>query len=143
MYASIFDCVEPILTIATALGGKTPFQSPLDKREEASAAHQAYCSRSMKQHNHKLTVPYPDDSARHHFPYSDHIAVIRAFDIWYHVLRTEGSKAAYVYCRDNFLSSSGMEEIRDLRDQLRAYLRDGHLLSDRTAVLTDEEGGSM
>lgn len=130
VYSSLFNCVYPVLTIAAALGGKTPFQSPLDKREAASTAHTAYCSRAMLEYNPILSVPYPSSpSDTTLFPFSDHIAIIRAFDIWHHVLTTQGGKAAYAYCREHYLSSSGMEEIRGLRQQLLSYLEDANLVS--------------
>ena len=141
VYASLFDCVDPILTIASSLGGKSPFQSPLDKREKAGAAHAAYCSRAMLKYNDILSVPFESasSSASATFPYSDHIAVIRAFDIWHHIFKSQGGQAAYTYCRDNFLSSSGMEEIRGLREQLRAYMKDANLILPVGCVSTCDD----
>jgi HrpA-like RNA helicase len=134
VYSSLFDCVHPILTIAAALGGKSPFQSPLDKREAASTAHTSYCSRAMLEYNHILSVPYPTaPSSTTLFPFSDHIAIIRAFDIWHHTLSTQGGKAAYAYCREHYLSSTGMEEIRGLRQQLLSYMEDGNLVLSSSA----------
>lgn len=39
LFGAIFRCIDPILTIASILSSKSPFVSPIEQREEASAAH--------------------------------------------------------------------------------------------------------
>lgn len=42
IYASIFSCIDPILTIAASMSLKSPFQAPMDKKREADAAKRMF-----------------------------------------------------------------------------------------------------
>mgnify|MGYP002385190900 CR=1 FL=1 len=35
LYGAVFQCLDPILTIAACLSEKSPFLTPMDKRDEA------------------------------------------------------------------------------------------------------------
>lgn len=41
IYGAIFGCIEPVLTMAAAMGFRSPFFSPIDKREEADKTRKA------------------------------------------------------------------------------------------------------
>ncbi|KAI8802682.1 P-loop containing nucleoside triphosphate hydrolase protein [Cladochytrium replicatum] len=107
IYGSIFNCLDPILTIAAILSNKSPFVSPLDKRDEAAAARKAFST-----------------------GYSDLLTDARAFEEW-NQLGSDGklSRAALYaeereFCEKNFLSSVTLTSIADLRDQYRQILVD-------------------
>ena len=34
LFATLFRCVDPVLTIAAAMSGKSPFYAPVDQRSE-------------------------------------------------------------------------------------------------------------
>lgn len=57
--------------------------------------------------------------------YSDHMALVRAFEGWKDAER-EGS--AYEYCWRNFLSAQTLQAIHSLRKQFNFILRDAGLL---------------
>ena len=61
VYACAFGVLDPILTIAACVGFKSPFISPMDKRDEADAA--------------KKKMGLPDGS-------SDHLTLVKAFAGW-------------------------------------------------------------
>jgi len=42
IYASLFNCLDPCLTIAATMAFKSPFVAPMDKRDEANAAKQEF-----------------------------------------------------------------------------------------------------
>ena len=42
IFGAIFHCLDPILTIAACISGKGPFNSPLDKRQEAAEAQKKF-----------------------------------------------------------------------------------------------------
>ena len=42
IYGAIFACLEPVLTMAAAMGFRSPFFCPIDKREEADKARKAF-----------------------------------------------------------------------------------------------------
>jgi HrpA-like RNA helicase len=129
IYACLFNCIDPILTVAAALGGKSPLLHPLDNRDAAVAAHARFSTR-----NHpSFTVPIPESpfqlSKKPYFPYSDHLTVIRVFDQWNHLRVSEGRDAAFEFCRNNFLSCAALEDILDIRMQFRLYLEQSNLLA--------------
>ena len=47
LLGAVFRCLNPILTIAASLAYRSPFVSPLDKREEADKAKRAMCMVSI------------------------------------------------------------------------------------------------
>jgi hypothetical protein len=138
IYACLFNCVDPVLTIAATLGGKTPLMAPLNCKEAAALAHARFST-----HNHpSFTVPVPrlasQLSKSPYFPYSDHLTVVRVFDQWNSVRLSQGREAAFEFCRAHFLSSAVLEDILDIRAQFRAYLTRSNLLPP-TAASVDSE----
>jgi HrpA-like RNA helicase len=104
IYAVILNCVEPILTVVAFLSGKSPFLMTVHKRDE-------YYKRFLKMFG-------TSD------PFSDHLAVVSAFNSWNDIRRNQGPLAAEMFCRENFLSPAILEDISDLR-----YLFKRHLIN--------------
>jgi hypothetical protein len=130
IYACLFNCVDPILTVAAALGGKSPLLHPLDNRDAALVAHARFST-----HNHSsFSVPIPESpsqlSKKPYFPTSDHLTVIRIFDHWSHLRTNEGRDSAFEFCRRNFLSYAALEDICDIRMQFRLYLQQAGLITE-------------
>ncbi|KAJ2999407.1 hypothetical protein HDV02_003025 [Globomyces sp. JEL0801] len=98
VYGAIFHCIDPILTVAACMSGKSPFNSPMDKRDEASEA-QAQFSQFK----------------------SDHLMACKAYKEWSE-LPGKGSK--YSFCEKNFLSMTTLQSIHDLRKQFKDILKD-------------------
>ncbi|KAJ3272875.1 hypothetical protein HDV01_005198 [Terramyces sp. JEL0728] len=96
IYGTIFNCVDPILTIAASLSGKSPFTSPIDKREEAAQAQKKFAI-------HK----------------SDHLMVVNAYD---ELSDLKGKGEKFRYCDSNFISMTTMKNILDLRKQFKDIL---------------------
>lgn len=88
IFGCILKCLNPILTIAAALSGRSPFLSPLDKREEANAARLNFAGSSK----------------------SDHMAIVSAYEGWI-VARRDGWKAEVEYCNANFLSRESLVQM--------------------------------
>ena len=99
---SLLECLDPVLTIAAALGGKSPFLSPHNKHTEAYAAHKRF-----KEHK-----------------FSDHLAIVTAYNRWMQVKQQHGHGASHDFCRENFLSHTILEEIHSLRKHFKEYLRE-------------------
>ncbi|KAK1361774.1 hypothetical protein POM88_038468 [Heracleum sosnowskyi] len=76
---AIFRCFDPILTIVAGLSVRDPFLLPQDKKDLAGTAKARYSAKD----------------------YSDHMALVRAFEGWKDAER-EGS--AYEYCWRNYHS---------------------------------------
>uniref|UniRef100_A0A4W5KEL6 Putative ATP-dependent RNA helicase DHX57 n=1 Tax=Hucho hucho TaxID=62062 RepID=A0A4W5KEL6_9TELE len=100
LFGAIFRCLDPALTIAASLAFKSPFVSPWDKREEANE----------KKLNYALAN-------------SDHLALLQAYKGWCGAAKN-GNQAGFQYCRENFLSSRGLQEIASLKRQFTELLSD-------------------
>ncbi|KAM8884775.1 putative ATP-dependent RNA helicase DHX57 isoform 1-T2 [Synchiropus picturatus] len=100
LFGAIFRCLDPALTIAASLAFKSPFVSPWDKREEANEKKLAFAVAS-----------------------SDHLALLQAYKGWCCAAKS-GHQAGYQYCRENFLSWRGLQEISSLKRQFTELLSD-------------------
>ncbi|KAF8041089.1 hypothetical protein BT93_B3112 [Corymbia citriodora subsp. variegata] len=100
---TIFRCFDPILTIVSALSVRDPFLLPQDKKELAGTAKSRFSAKD----------------------YSDHMALVRAYEGWKDAER-EGS--AYEYCWRNFLSPQTLQAIHSLRKQFSFILKDAGLV---------------
>ncbi|XP_010103984.2 DExH-box ATP-dependent RNA helicase DExH3 isoform X1 [Morus notabilis] len=100
---AIFHCFDPILTIVSGLSVRDPFLLPQDKKDLAGTAKSRFSAKD----------------------YSDHMALVRAYEGWKDAER-EGS--AYEYCWRNFLSAQTLQAIHSLRKQFSYILRDASLI---------------
>ncbi|KAM9835767.1 putative ATP-dependent RNA helicase DHX57 [Aulostomus maculatus] len=100
LFGAIFRCLDPALTIAASLAFKSPFVSPWDKRQEANEK--------------KLEFALAN---------SDHLALLQAYKGWCHAAKN-GNRAGFLYCRENFLSWRGLQEIASLKRQFAELLSD-------------------
>ncbi|XP_051248651.1 putative ATP-dependent RNA helicase DHX57 [Dicentrarchus labrax] len=100
LFGAIFRCLDPALTIAASLAFKSPFVSPWDKREEANEKKLGFALAN-----------------------SDHLALLQAYKGWCCAAKN-GNQAGFLYCRENFLSSRGLQEIASLKRQFAELLSD-------------------
>ncbi|KAL0455239.1 UNVERIFIED_CONTAM: DExH-box ATP-dependent RNA helicase DExH3 [Sesamum latifolium] len=100
---AIMRCFDPILTIVAGLSVRDPFLLPQDKKDLAGTAKSRFSAKD----------------------YSDHMALVRAYEGWKDADR-EGS--AYEYCWRNFLSVQTLQAIHSLRKQFTYILKDAGLL---------------
>ncbi|XP_031102719.1 DExH-box ATP-dependent RNA helicase DExH3-like [Ipomoea triloba] len=106
---AIFRCFDPILTIVAGLSVRDPFLLPQDKKDLAGTAKSRFSAKD----------------------YSDHMALVRAYEGWKDAER-EGS--AYEYCWRNFLSAQTLQAIHSLRKQFSFILKDAGLLEADNAT---------
>lgn len=92
LMGAIFQCLEPVLTIAAALSYRDPFVLPIDRKEEADEAKRSFAKDS----------------------YSDHICMLRAFEAW--KLAKLGAREVQ-FCWQKFLSSSSLQMMENMRNQ--------------------------
>ncbi|XP_057836975.1 DExH-box ATP-dependent RNA helicase DExH1 isoform X1 [Cryptomeria japonica] len=93
IFGCMLRCLNPILTVAAALSGRSPFLFPMDRREEVNATRLRFAGTSK----------------------SDHMAIVAAYDGW-DVSRKGGWNSEVEYCNANFLSREtlvGMEASRN------------------------------
>jgi ATP-dependent RNA helicase DHX57 len=100
IFGALFQCLDPILTIASTMSSKSPFYAPFDKREQAD--------------ERKATFARGE---------SDHMTLLRAYAQWqFH--RSKGSDAERRFCQENFLSRQALEMIAGVKRQLAELLSD-------------------
>ncbi|KAK2968936.1 hypothetical protein RJ640_003623 [Escallonia rubra] len=99
LMGSIFQCLNPALTIASALAHRNPFVLPMNRKEEADAAKRSFAGNSC----------------------SDHIALLKAFEGWKQAKRRGKERA---FCWENFLSPLTMQMMEDMKNQFLDLLSD-------------------
>ncbi|XP_078154848.1 DEA(D/H)-box RNA helicase family protein isoform X1 [Carex rostrata] len=100
---AVFRCLDPVLTVVSGLSVRDPFLLPQDKKDMAGTAKSRFSAKD----------------------YSDHMALVRAYEGWKDAER-EGS--AYEYCWRNFLSAQTLQAIHSLRKQFSYILKDADLV---------------
>jgi len=48
LMGSVFQCLDPVLTIAAALAYRSPFVLPIDRKEEADAVKRSFAGDSCR-----------------------------------------------------------------------------------------------
>ncbi|TWW66437.1 ATP-dependent RNA helicase dhx29 [Takifugu flavidus] len=101
IYGAILGCLEPILikdlfqaTIAAAITEKSPFSTPMNRKEEANLAKAALSLAN-----------------------SDHLTIYGAYLGWKKA-QAEGQRADLSYCRKHFLNRTALITIEDVKREL-------------------------
>ncbi|KAF4108017.1 hypothetical protein G5714_010776 [Onychostoma macrolepis] len=94
IFGAIFGCLEPIATIAAAMSEKSPFVTPMSRKEEANLAKSAIAVAN-----------------------SDHMTIYSAYLGW-RSSRSEGTRAEMAYCRRHFLNRTALITIEDVKQEL-------------------------
>uniref|UniRef100_A0A8C3AYW5 ATP-dependent RNA helicase DHX29 n=1 Tax=Cyclopterus lumpus TaxID=8103 RepID=A0A8C3AYW5_CYCLU len=87
IYGAILGCLEPIATIAAAISEKSPFSTPMNRKEEANLAKAALALAN-----------------------SDHLTIYNAYLGWKNS-RTDGQRAEMSFCRKYFLNRTALMTI--------------------------------
>ncbi|KAJ3097709.1 ATPdependent RNA helicase [Phlyctochytrium planicorne] len=106
LLGSIFRCLDPILTIASAMSIKSPFVAPFDKRDLADAKKMEFAT-----------------------SLSDHLTVLTAYNQW-QAERRNGFPNERRFLFDNFLSGKTLNMIASVKRQLVELLSDINFVKD-------------
>ena len=93
--------VREVLVIAAGLSIQDPRERPLDKQQQADAAHRRFA--------------HPD---------SDFLTLLNVWDAWHDQFENLSQAKLRRFCRDHFLSYTRMREWRDIHAQLFDVLRE-------------------
>ncbi|KAF9028946.1 hypothetical protein BGZ52_005814 [Haplosporangium bisporale] len=95
IFGAVFRCLEPILVVASCMSVKSPFLSPMDKRDEAQAKKMQFATAK-----------------------SDLLTAWKAYDTW-EKLKDSGYSRSELksFCEENFLSTNTLFEIQNLKSQ--------------------------
>ncbi|MBN3325252.1 DHX29 helicase, partial [Atractosteus spatula] len=94
VFGAIFGCLEPIATIAAAISEKSPFATPMNRKDDANLAKAALAIAN-----------------------SDHLTIYNAYLGWKSA-RSEGWRAEMAYCRKHFLNRTALLTIEDVKREL-------------------------
>ncbi|KAF6988981.1 hypothetical protein CFC21_006388 [Triticum aestivum] len=109
LIGSVFQCLDPALTIAAALAYRNPFVLPIDRKEEADAVKRSFAGDSC----------------------SDHIALLKAFEAWKEAKRSGRERS---FCWENFLSPMTLKMMDGMRNQFFDLLSDIGFVSKTRGV---------
>ncbi|KAM8744062.1 ATP-dependent RNA helicase dhx29 isoform 1-T2 [Acanthopagrus schlegelii] len=108
IYGAILGCLDPIATIAAAITEKSPFSTPMNRKEEANLAKSALALAN-----------------------SDHLTIYNAYIGWKNS-RTEGQRAEMSYCRQHFLNRTALLTIEDVKHELMRMMEQAGFWSPRS-----------
>ena len=80
IYGALFDCVDPLLTLAAAMSSRSPFMSPFDMRDQADEARKTFAVAG-----------------------SDHLTILNAFNQWSELKKNGNNRAVSLFLKENFL----------------------------------------
>ncbi|XP_040914905.1 ATP-dependent RNA helicase DHX29 [Toxotes jaculatrix] len=109
IYGAIFGCLEPIATIAAAITEKSPFSTPMNRKEEANLAKAALALAN-----------------------SDHLTIYNAYLGWKNS-QTEGLRTEMSYCRKHFLNRTALITIEDVKHELMKMMEQAGFWSSRSS----------
>lgn len=98
--AVIFRCVDPIIILGAAAGGREIFVSPLERRQEANRARASFVRNTG----------------------SDHMATITAYKEWRTIRDRDGQYAAHRFAEENFLHRGGLKVLDQTAKQIEDIL---------------------
>lgn len=119
IYGAILGCLEPIATIAAAITEKSPFSTPINRKEEANLA--------------KATLALAN---------SDHLTMYNAYLGWKNS-QIEGHKAEMSYCRKHFLNRAALITIEDMKLELMKMMEQAGFWSSRHSTHFKLHAGSL
>ncbi|KAI8588469.1 P-loop containing nucleoside triphosphate hydrolase protein [Geranomyces variabilis] len=114
VFGSIFQCLDPVLTIAAAMSAKSPFVAPFEIRNLADQKKREFAVEN-----------------------SDQLTILNAYNIWQHT-RKQGYAAEKRFLFDNFLSVKSLTMIANVKRQLAELIGDIGFI-DHTVPVTARE----
>jgi HrpA-like RNA helicase len=105
IFGALFGCLDPMLSVAAAMAGRSPFSRPFDRRAEAARVHAERFGLAASKGK------------------SDHMALAAAYQAWERATDAD-RRVDRQFCDDNFLTRGVLWEMRSTRRQYRDLLRD-------------------
>ncbi|XP_040833473.1 ATP-dependent RNA helicase DHX29 isoform X2 [Ochotona curzoniae] len=95
IFGAIFGCLDPVATLAAVMTEKSPFTTPIGRKEEADLA--------------KSALAVAD---------SDHLTIYNAYLGWKKAQQEGGYRSEMAYCRRNFLNRTSLLTLEDVKQEL-------------------------
>ncbi|KAM5331424.1 ATP-dependent RNA helicase DHX29 [Glossophaga mutica] len=100
IFGAILGCLDPVATLAAVMTEKSPFTTPIGRKEEAALA--------------KAALAVAD---------SDHLTVYKAYLGWRAARQEGGYRSEMAYCRRHFLSRTALLTLEDVKQELIKLVR--------------------
>uniref|UniRef100_A0A665UX18 ATP-dependent RNA helicase DHX29 n=1 Tax=Echeneis naucrates TaxID=173247 RepID=A0A665UX18_ECHNA len=114
IYGAILGCLEPIATIAAAITEKSPFFTPMNRKDEADVTKAALALAN-----------------------SDHLTIYNAYlgfiFLWWKNSQVDGLRAEMSYCRKHFLNRTALITIEDVKYELMKMMEQAGFWSPRSS----------
>ncbi|RMB95416.1 hypothetical protein DUI87_28138 [Hirundo rustica rustica] len=120
IFGAIFGCLDPVATLAAVMTEKSPFTTPIGRRDEADLAKSS------------LAVAV-----------SDHITIYNAYLGWKRARQEGGYRAEMTYCRRNFLNRTSLLTLEDVKQELIRVVRAAGFTAPSTQCGSDVNGATQ
>ncbi|XP_028640168.1 ATP-dependent RNA helicase DHX29 [Grammomys surdaster] len=100
IFGAIFGCLEPVATLAAVMTEKSPFITPIGRKDEADLA--------------KSSLAVAD---------SDHLTIYNAYLGWKKARREGGFRSEISYCQRNFLNRTSLLTLEDVKQELMKLVK--------------------
>lgn len=110
IFGAIFGCLDPVATLAAVMTEKSPFTTPIGRKDEADLA--------------KSALAMAD---------SDHLTIYNAYLGWKKARQEGGYRSEIAYCRRNFLNRTSLLTLEDVKQELIKLVKAAGFLSSTTS----------
>uniref|UniRef100_A0A8C5LKH5 ATP-dependent RNA helicase DHX29 n=1 Tax=Jaculus jaculus TaxID=51337 RepID=A0A8C5LKH5_JACJA len=110
IFGAIFGCLDPVATLAAVMTEKSPFNTPIGRKDEADLA--------------KSALAVAD---------SDHLTIYNAYLGWKRARQEGGYRSEIAYCRRNFLNRTSLLTLEDVKQELIKLVKAAGFSSSTTS----------
>ncbi|XP_021572066.1 ATP-dependent RNA helicase DHX29 isoform X2 [Carlito syrichta] len=111
IFGAIFGCLDPVATLAAVMTEKSPFTTPIGRKDEADLA--------------KSALAMAD---------SDHLTIYNAYLGWKKAQQEGGYRSEITYCRRNFLNRTSLLTLEDVKQELIKLVKAAGFSSSTTST---------
>ncbi|KAM5264051.1 ATP-dependent RNA helicase DHX29 [Ctenodactylus gundi] len=120
IFGAIFGCLDPVATLAAVMTEKSPFITPIGRKDEADLA--------------KSALAIAD---------SDHLTIYNAYLGWKKAWKEGGYRSEITYCRKNFLNRTSLLTLEDVKQELIKLVKAAGFSSSTTSTSWEANGASQ
>uniref|UniRef100_A0A7M4FHZ3 ATP-dependent RNA helicase DHX29 n=2 Tax=Crocodylus porosus TaxID=8502 RepID=A0A7M4FHZ3_CROPO len=120
IFGAIFGCLDPVATLAAVMTEKSPFTTPIGRKDEADLAKSS------------LTLAN-----------SDHLTIYNAYLGWKKARQEGGYRTEMTYCRRNFLNRTSLLTLEDVKQELIKVVRTAGFATPATKHGWDGSGSTQ
>ncbi|KYO29116.1 ATP-dependent RNA helicase DHX29 isoform A [Alligator mississippiensis] len=120
IFGAIFGCLDPVATLAAVMTEKSPFTTPIGRKDEADLAKSSLALAN-----------------------SDHLTIYNAYLGWKKARQEGGYRTEMTYCRRNFLNRTSLLTLEDVKQELIKVVRTAGFATPATKHGWDGNGSTQ